>query len=85
MASFRRQLTAGTARRIQDTVVPLACGNEAHGAASGCEQPYVPFFGHWPSPLPREWLRFPCCKGSGLMRFARLMTVKASSGRPLKA
>jgi hypothetical protein len=37
VASFRRQLTAGTARRIQDAGVPLACGNEAHGASSGCE------------------------------------------------
>ena len=26
-------------------------------------------FGHWPSPLPREWLRFPDCGCSRLMKF----------------
>ena len=45
----------------------------------------MPGFGRCPSPLPREWLRFPGCAQAVGPRSSRLMTVRAARGRHLRA
>jgi len=70
---MRLQLTAGAARRNQTPVSLWRAAIRLNATASdktarNCQEKGR--FGRCPSPLPREWLRFPGCGGSRLMKFA---------------
>jgi hypothetical protein len=62
-------LTVSTARRTRTQVAFWPAGMTG--------------IGRCPSPLLREWLRFPGCASSQPMKLVRLMTVKAARGRHL--